>query len=194
MQLREQLVAQFPNEPTHRYDLTVSQLNTTAVMLANREYREAETLLRACLGQLAAAPDSLRVESEYRRSLAASHLNLGIALENLSKPEEATAEYEQGIRVLDELMQTYPRSIPLRTMLIDGLNNRFRHQVGQNQMAEALEAADRVMQLCRQLNEEFPDREDFAAGLKKQRELVERIRQLAPKPDGAPTPASSTER
>ena len=77
-------------------------------------------MLRTCLKALAKAPAKIQAENAYHRTVAAAHLNLGVALERQDKPADAAAEYTAGVHELEQLVDVHPQSVPLRNMLIHG--------------------------------------------------------------------------
>ncbi|HTN75759.1 MAG TPA: tetratricopeptide repeat protein, partial [Pirellulaceae bacterium] len=176
--IRQQLVAQFPDERGYRYDLSVSEMNLSTLHLRQERYAEAERVLRRCLHELEQAPATLQTEAEYRRALAAAHLNLGYALEHQAKPTEAAAAYLAGVKVLERLVELYPQSVAARTMLIDALNNLSKLRIAQGEYAAAVGSTESVVAIYRQLVEEFPEETSYATLLAARQKSLEQLRRI----------------
>ena len=107
MDIRLQLVAQFPAVPEYARDLAMTH-NNLGLLLgglskwneARAEYLEARDILQKLAAQFPAVP-------EYQQQLAATHINLGNLL-RARQTDEARNEYEQA-RDIEQKLAAVPR-------------------------------------------------------------------------------------
>ena len=177
--MRQQLIDDFPSKQSYRYDRNVTQMNLSAFMLGQQKYTEAERVLLDCLADLASAPADLKRDVAFRQAVAVAHLNLGFALQFQNKSAEAATEYASGVQVLEKLVEAFPRSAPIRTMLIDSLINVSKLCIAQEQYAAAIAPTERIVQLYAQLAAEFPEEPHYLESKQKYQQALDQLHEAA---------------
>jgi len=178
LQLRRDLLKEFPGREEVRFDIAVTQSNLGTYYSRKAQYDQAEKTLRECLMEMAGFSDELRSQVEYRRTLASANMNLGNVLAQQKKYAEADKLYSEGVREIEQIVAALPESVPSRLMLIDALRNLATLRIQQDQLAEAIAPFERMVAVLQKLVKEFPDREDFRNNLKQRTETLERIKRV----------------
>lgn len=95
-EIQEQLVADNPDDPKHRFNLGQGQNNTAVVHFGLHNIAEAESEWNCAHETLAALHDKYPSNNEYRRELALVEVNLGLVQRVSEKPKLALDHFESA--------------------------------------------------------------------------------------------------
>jgi tetratricopeptide (TPR) repeat protein len=96
------------------------------VLVAQRQPQEALPTLRRSLSYLDSWSPKNRRTIDYPEKLAATQLQLGMALEATGHPDEALRAYLQASQLWESLLKKFPKATNFRTNL-DDAKHRLNH-------------------------------------------------------------------
>jgi tetratricopeptide (TPR) repeat protein len=166
--IREKLVAAFPENPAH-----LSSLGGTLHNLSNLERKRGNLeavrrlLLQAIEHHQAAVEadkNNDKPHATYREFLANSYGNLSVVLRELGKWDEAEAAQQKVESVYKDLIATVgaPQH---RAGLAKSYNNRGNLRMGRGQFVEAGEAYREALKIEEKLAADYPSVPDYRRGL-----------------------------
>jgi tetratricopeptide (TPR) repeat protein len=152
------LAGRFPDEPSHRANVAVSQ-DALGLLLdgmgkhdqAEAAYLEARRLREQLIKEFSDRP-------VYRYELATTLQHLASLLTSLGKTRRADADAAQveALRLVRELVAQFPDNVSYKSLLAGNVGNRGNRLAEQGKGAEALVAYREARALFEQLAQEFP--------------------------------------
>jgi tetratricopeptide (TPR) repeat protein len=148
LEIREQLVAEFPAVPSYRGELAES-LNGLGVLLhVLGQWPAAEQACQRALEIREKLVADFPSVPQYRRELAGSAVNFGNFLEDQEKPEASLVWFARAIALLAPLVEREPRLITERLFLRNAHLGRATALDRLARHVDAVKDWDRALALC----------------------------------------------
>jgi tetratricopeptide (TPR) repeat protein len=191
------LADEFPGVPAYRQALAGTHTNLGLALLltdpgrrtgpdsVEEHYRRGLALRRELAADFPAVP-------EYRKDLAASHLNLGNVLAELGNrtgPDSAAEHYRQALTVVGGLAAEFPTAPEYRDDLADSHNNlaSLLMDLGRRSGPDSAEEHfHKALHIRRQLVAEFPNFPAYSVALAKTYYNLGRLLHAGDRPADAP--------
>jgi serine/threonine protein kinase/tetratricopeptide (TPR) repeat protein len=165
LDIRKQLVAEFPSRPEFRQDLAISHNNLGTLLHVTGNLPEAETAFSKALVIQKRLVADFPSRPEFREDLAKSYNNLGIFLHHTGKVSEAVTAYSDALVIHNQLVADFPNRPEFRQRLGAGHLNlaTLLDDIGKRQ--EATTAFADALSIHKQLVADFPTRPEFRRNL-----------------------------
>jgi tetratricopeptide (TPR) repeat protein len=165
LELRDQLVADFPTRPDYRQELATSHNNLGNLLASTGRPREAEEAYRAALKLYEQLVADFPTRPKFRQELANSCNNLGVLLAGTGQLKEAEEAYRQALKLREQLAAEFPTRPDYRENLATSHNNLGNLLAGTGRPKEAEASFRAGLKLFEQLAADFPTRPDCRQAL-----------------------------
>ncbi|MCO6454089.1 MAG: serine/threonine protein kinase [Pirellulaceae bacterium] len=176
LQMFEQLVADFPDNPTYKFALAETYAHTAISQSMFRRTSLSQQRLRKSMELLAELADQYKHMPDYRASLARAHSRLGMHLLLSNRHESALRELETCASMQAELAEEYPAVPGYRLAHGWSVYMLVRFHLRQEHGEEAAELVDQVIEITAGLLEEDANNQ---VALQLQSEALESLADVA---------------
>ncbi len=164
--LLEELVEEFPGAFKYKHDLATAHGWRAELLRTTGRHQEAAQAHHHSLAlHTRSAPGSPHERSQQQANLAAGHHNLGLALKDLGRLDEAVQAYRESLARTEELLKEFPREAVYHDRLATVCSNlgQALHRAGQHHEAERL--LRRSVARHGKLVAQFPNGPEYRSGL-----------------------------
>ena len=173
MSIRRLLIEAYPAELIYQYDLALLQVNLAALHISQGRYDEAEALLGESLISLEHFVQHRGADDEARRTLTSCQLNLALVYSLQERHGDSDQAYRSAIDRLRQWLQHNPRSVELRLLMVDGLDNWFLLKARLEKWLDLKNMLTEIRDLQLELVREFPEEPAYRAGLERTLERMQ---------------------
>jgi serine/threonine protein kinase/Flp pilus assembly protein TadD len=159
--LWEQLAADFPRVPGHRFYLAACHHNLGLLLNDLGKYAEAEAEYRQALDLTTRLAADFPENTAYREALASHHSGLGRVLIYLDKNVEAEAALSQALALHEQLAAEFPDVFTYHQNVVSSHNNLGIVLTELKKHAEAELELRQAVALGKQLAADFPTEQEF---------------------------------
>jgi len=157
LEIREKLVADFPDEPMFQYDLSQSLINRAQQLRGDGRLEEAEQYFREALPHMKKAADHSPSVAQYQDQLGSDYRLFGRFLRDIGQKEEAEEFYHESLVIFERLNDSvldvprYQEYLALSYYLL----GKFLAHIGR--VDEAEQPYRQALPVYQTLTTEFPE-------------------------------------
>ncbi|MHC4164737.1 MAG: protein kinase domain-containing protein, partial [Planctomycetota bacterium] len=151
IELREALMAKFPNAPEYRIELAIAFQGLAAALAPTYRFAERERALRRSLSLTEELLATFPAKPAYRRNVAVCSRELGVLLDQVGRPDGAEAAFLRARDVWEALVSAHPEEREHRQGLATIVADQATRLLLRNRFAEAEALLRRYMTTIEEL-------------------------------------------